>query len=466
MKPSQDIGRQFNIPITNHQQQRTNVSSKGILDDLGIHGWQKLEPVILASLATKSSLVLIGDHGTGKSMLLERLATAMSLNFRHYNASTINFDDLVGFPAPQDGRITYLRTPLDAWDAQAIFIDEISRCRIDMQNRLFPLIHEKKLQGHALHNLEYCWSAMNPPNGEYLGSNQLDPAFADRFHWLIHVPPVIDMLDQMKIIEGTSITSGASQRLQDIIRDIRSRMHLITCSFSKLLKPFVQALMGTLDRAGYPISLRRASIIYHNMLALLATGRFVDLNKMCETALTCSLPQNADKAPSYATITQAIKASKELLNIQLDPILKQLLIEKDPLHRIRISLKGKKEEIITATILDAHASLQYGKRLALSYHLFPILVEKHPHLPTIIFENLSIDMQQIQSLQRHVEQLPTYANRYKLADRITNLVSTLSAEEMWIEDILWTAYQANKITSIVEIIDFSRRVQHLFSSGG
>ena len=113
---------------------------------LGIEGWRHIEPCIVAALATESPLLLIGEHGTAKSLLLERLADALELQFRHYNASTINFDDLVGFPVPEKDHIKYLRTPLDAWDAEVLFIDEISRCRIDMQNRLFSIVHEKKMQ--------------------------------------------------------------------------------------------------------------------------------------------------------------------------------------------------------------------------------------------------------------------------------------------------------------------------------
>ena len=166
-----------------------------LIRSLGVLGWTELEPTILAALATQSPLLLIGPHGTAKSMLLEKLAQALKLEFRHYNASTLNFDDLVGFPVPDGERVKYLRTPLDAWNAEAIFVDEISRCRIDMQNRLFPLVHECKLQGQKLTKLKFRWAAMNPPptgeedeNHQYIGAEPLDPAFADRFHWVIHVP--------------------------------------------------------------------------------------------------------------------------------------------------------------------------------------------------------------------------------------------------------------------------------------
>jgi MoxR-like ATPase len=68
-----------------------------ILREIGIVGLRDLEPVILAALLTKEPLLLIGAHGTGKSLLLTRISEALGLQFRHYNASLLNFDDLVGF---------------------------------------------------------------------------------------------------------------------------------------------------------------------------------------------------------------------------------------------------------------------------------------------------------------------------------------------------------------------------------
>ena len=56
-----------------------------------------------------------------------------------------------------------MQTPASVWGAQCVFIDEISRARLDVQNRLFPIIHEKRVQGIALEALEHRWAAMNPP---------------------------------------------------------------------------------------------------------------------------------------------------------------------------------------------------------------------------------------------------------------------------------------------------------------
>ena len=162
---------------------------------LGLHGLDSIEPVVLASLATESPLLLIGVHGSGKSLLLERIADALGLAWRHYNASLLNFDDLVGYPLPDaDGHLRFIQTPASVWGAQAVLIDEISRARIDIQNRLFPIIHEKKVQGLPLGDLRHRWAAMNPPGCQdddelaYAGSEPLDLALSDRFAFQVSVP--------------------------------------------------------------------------------------------------------------------------------------------------------------------------------------------------------------------------------------------------------------------------------------
>lgn len=437
---------------------RNIINSRGILRDLGIVGWDHQEPAILAALATKTPLVLIGAHGTAKSLLLQRLAEALDLNFRHYNASILNFDDLIGFPIPKGDYIEYLRTPLDAWDAEAIFIDEISRCRVDMQNRLFPLIHERKLQGKSLEKLQYCWSAMNPSTNDYIGTSSLDVAFADRYHWLVHVPTKMNVEDECAIISGISPKRDAGESLHRIIASIRGQIQTIHVAFGHTLPAFLQSLRSILENAGFPFSLRRAHIIYQNTLSLLATGRFTEISQAVHIALQYSLPQNVHSEAPINAITKAIKLSSEFLKFSIDPVLKALLTERDILKRIAICLKTKEEDLITATILDAHASLEFGERLALSYQLFPILVENHPDLPTLIFENLSYDMEKLQSLNRKVELVPTYAPKYKLVDRISKATQTLEEGEEWIEDVVWTAFQYEKLNSIHSLIEFSRRV--------
>src|ERR1700692_5073032 len=85
---------------------------------LGLLGWETLEPVLMGALTTGDPLLLIGKHGTGKSFLLERLAQALGLVYRFYNASLINYDDLVGIPGPDETRssLPYSAQTTRIWD--------------------------------------------------------------------------------------------------------------------------------------------------------------------------------------------------------------------------------------------------------------------------------------------------------------------------------------------------------------
>ena len=124
---------------------------------LGIQGWTHLDAPLLAALATESPLLLIGPHGTAKSLLIERVARALGMTMRHYNASLLNYDDLVGIPLPDEGgsSLHFVATPGAIWDAEFVFFDEISRCRPDLQNKMFPIIHERRVVGIRLERLRH-----------------------------------------------------------------------------------------------------------------------------------------------------------------------------------------------------------------------------------------------------------------------------------------------------------------------
>src|SRR3954470_11525402 len=171
----------------------TSLRSGGRLAALGAYGFEAQEPVILAALTSGDPILLIGPSGTGKTFLLNSISEALGLEHRHYNASLISFDDLVGFPYPDDEKasVRFLETPATIWGAESVLIDEISRCKPEHQNRLFSLVHERKLQGLTLAKLRYRWAAMNPCTSDqggtedYSGSEALDPALADRFALIV-----------------------------------------------------------------------------------------------------------------------------------------------------------------------------------------------------------------------------------------------------------------------------------------
>jgi MoxR-like ATPase len=347
-----------------------------------------IEPVVLAALITAEPLLLIGPHGTGKSFLLNRISAAMGLVSRHYNASLLNFDDLVGYPLPNgQGQLEYVRTPCAIWGAQTVFLDEISRCRPDMQNKLFPIIHEKRVQGIDLGDLVYRWSAMNPPRSEedleaaYVGSEPLDAALADRFAFAVEVPAWSDFSegDQASVIRTRD--GGAKLARNPMFTETVEYGRRLYAEQSEELEPslvgYVRFLVSLLGRAGIGLSPRRAGMLLRNILAvhtancLLRIG--IPLKDSALLAVTHSLPQKAqgirvDQVKLLAAHREAWNAAQ----IPEDDPSRAVFHESDPVRRVmKASLaRSLSQEDFSSIVADALAALPDGGRHALAFRLF------------------------------------------------------------------------------------------------
>ncbi|MDI1242813.1 MAG: MoxR family ATPase [bacterium] len=274
------------------------------LEAAGIYGYEAIESVILASLVTTDPLLLIGRCGTGKTFLLNSLSAALGLEHRHYNASLISFDDLVGFPYPSKefSRIEYLQTPATVWGAESVLIDEISRCKPEHQNRLFSLVQEKRVQGIKLDKLIYRWAAMNPcgpdQNGDcYEGSEPLDQALADRFAFIVEVPDWDEMSDKThRAIAGAddSIERPAfASALRAELESWRSAYRSLIAEPDERTIEYCRIAANELGKAGIRISPRRVRQIVKNISALRSVRGSGREEQTFEMALNWSLPQRA-----------------------------------------------------------------------------------------------------------------------------------------------------------------------------
>jgi MoxR-like ATPase len=356
---------------------------------LGLQGLEGIAPVLVAALATEEPLLLIGPHGTAKSLLLTRVATALALEFRHYNASLLNFDDLVGFPLPgKDGRLEYVKTPAAVWGAGAVIFDEISRCRPDIQNKLFPIIHERKVQGIALESLRYRWAAMNPPSTEdndngYLGSEPLDAALADRFAFVVEMPAWAGLTEaeQLAIIraEDVPVAPVDAQCLADAIARTRASLPLIRVNLAEGVAAYVRTLVALLGQAGIALSPRRAGMLFRSVLAVNAAALALDPaitpSDAALLAVKNALPQRAQGiAVSEVKLLAAHREAWRFANISPGDPLKAILCAADPLDRLRLAVgssalpKGEFSQVVA----DALAQLKPGAREAAIVHLFEI----------------------------------------------------------------------------------------------
>ena len=274
------------------------------LSELGVYGFEPQETILLASLVTEDPLLLIGRSGTGKTFLLNSLSEALGLEHRHYNASLISFDDLVGFPYPDDAResVRFLETPATVWGAESVLVDEISRCKPEHQNRLFSLVHERCIQGLKLDKLRYRWAAMNPCNADqsggedYLGSEALDPALADRFALIVEVSDWEDLegKDRRRIADpaGEGLRADDDGRLAARVEEWRKQFlaRIESCPASFI--GYACAAASALGDAQLRISPRRVRLISRALLAAsIVTGGIRE--SVFLDVLRCALPQRA-----------------------------------------------------------------------------------------------------------------------------------------------------------------------------
>jgi MoxR-like ATPase len=296
--------------------------TESLIRPLRVFGFDAIEPLILAALVSEDPILLIGQAGTGKTFLLNSVSEAMGLDHRHYNASLISFDDLVGYPYPSaDGKsVDFLPTPATVWGAQSVLVDEISRCKPETQNKFFSLIHECRMQGLPLERLVYRWAAMNPfsslsDEGEdgYSGSHPLDPALADRFAFVIHVPdwPALDKHDQEAVIHpsGESALSNDNGRLLEFVTRLKPVFRKRILSPSPEVVAYSRHVAGGLTEAGLRISPRRARLLARNLTALLCVAealqlplQTIDRKALYKTCLRWSLPHRAhrEEVPDHA----------------------------------------------------------------------------------------------------------------------------------------------------------------------
>ena len=292
------------------------------LHSLGVYGYGDVEPIVLAALVTGDPLLLVGRAGTGKTFLLNSLSEALGLEHRHYNASLIAFDDLVGFPYPEPDTsgIRYLETPATVWKAESVLVDEINRCKPEHQNRLFSLVHERRIQGLKLKKLRYCWAAMNPAsidqNGAaefYSGCEPLDAALADRFAFVVTVADwdELSRKDQRLVADprGDGAISRDDGKLAAFIEAAGLRFAEKLRQPDPVVIDYCREAATALGEAGVRISPRRVRQIARNILAVDSVSK-LPRERLFLLALRWSLPQRTGlQSPAEEVVRAAHRAA-------------------------------------------------------------------------------------------------------------------------------------------------------------
>lgn len=161
------------------------------------------------------NVLLIGLHGVGKTEAVLAMCRELDVTLKYYSCSTLDpFTDLVGVPTPRNyctfdkvyfnesvcpgckQTIADENTPIiealkmvrphEIDSAELILFDEFNRADEKTQNAVFEIIQFRSINGEPLKNVQACWAAMNPPDGDYKVSD-LDPALIDRFDVFIDI---------------------------------------------------------------------------------------------------------------------------------------------------------------------------------------------------------------------------------------------------------------------------------------
>lgn len=175
---------------------------KKLLEQLGIYGWSlEDENLALASLLTGDPLLMVGAHGAAKTHAAGKVAQAMGWTFMAYDASKALFEDVLGFPnveSLKQGRVEYVPSAVTVWDKQFVLIDEINRAVPELQAKWLEIIRSRKIMGFQT-EVKWVWSAMNPMNSRYNGTQQMDAALIGRYAIFLYPPEALDMDEEDRI---------------------------------------------------------------------------------------------------------------------------------------------------------------------------------------------------------------------------------------------------------------------------
>jgi hypothetical protein len=401
-----------------------------LLDAIGIYGWGAIERKVVASIAGRYSILLMGAAGTAKTEAAKRIFAALDraatlrneapLPWGYRNASTAQIEDMTGFPLmmPADEAwamhqrgetpgMIYTESPMTVRHYVYLVADEVNRINLMTQNKWFSLINERQLDGTKT-DIECIIACMNPPLGEYEGTEPLDRAFADRFLWLIKSPSFWDMsTEDRKKVTGTrmryrqdkdfdygvKISDEACLALYDAVNATKKEQEVVERNHGRDIESYVVDVMvslgvkggGVLTDIGKEVDSRRISMIAQGIAGLHAAGRVLHGSTSIEDdaleALTGAFVQEAmgEKAPDIVMIRAAHGEHSAQLVGKAASLRAHLSKIQDPTERVGYAINnGADQELLSDTIMAAHnhySAIDPVITAAFSYALYQRFVE-------------------------------------------------------------------------------------------
>jgi hypothetical protein len=153
-----------------------------------------MKNLLTIAKAANDPLLIEGVHGIGKSEEVKQWAEENGYYLKILFTSLIEETDLAGIPVPsKDGKSTIWLEP--EWVTEfreqsangkecVLFLDELNRANLQVQNAALELVLNREINGHKLPvtngNESYVIAAVNPADENY-NVQEFDPALLDRF---------------------------------------------------------------------------------------------------------------------------------------------------------------------------------------------------------------------------------------------------------------------------------------------
>ena len=147
---------------------------------------------LVPKLPSNISVLVTGPTGVGKSDIFHQIGNELGLPVIDRRLSQMTEGDIIGLPSLEDGTTKFI--PVE-WIVKAsrepviLFLDEINRATVEVQQCAFQLVLDRELNGVKLHKATRIYAAVNE-GGNYQ-VNDMGPALVRRF-WKVDLEPTVD----------------------------------------------------------------------------------------------------------------------------------------------------------------------------------------------------------------------------------------------------------------------------------
>lgn len=208
------------------------------------HGWENIEPAIIAFTAAELPFMMQGMHGNAKTTVGKLIGWVFGDGtFRYYDCSKANLITMAGFPDAdkmKNGEQAFIpnnRSLIgsDKHPVRVILLDELTRTPKDSQNLLLEIIENKSVFGIPTGH-RVLMSTANPET--YHGAQKLDAALLDRFVACLPIPDLkeIEASDAETMIAINMEQATNDKYLETVGKELKDVVDKVRLKYEAYLK--------------------------------------------------------------------------------------------------------------------------------------------------------------------------------------------------------------------------------------